>query len=185
MPGRHAKPVLLHIAEGNPNRLPKAEIERRKKAEIKLGDSRLKCPDYVKADPVALKKWRELIKDYKSAAGQGIDLVRSSDAGILAMYCKTFSEYMRLLDQRDRLENFEINYEKLQEHFDAELLDGLDAFFRFGPVMQLDAAINKKMDMLLKMEDRLFLNPLAKVKNVPKREKKVEDPLAERGFGNV
>jgi len=35
------------------------------------------------------------------------------------------------------------------------------------------------------MEDRLFLNPLSKVKNVPKKEPKKEDPLDKKGFGNV
>jgi len=40
------------------------------------------------------------------------------------------------------------------------------------------------MDMLIKMEDRLFLNPLAKVKNIPKAESKKEDPVADR-FGNL
>jgi hypothetical protein len=35
------------------------------------------------------------------------------------------------------------------------------------------------------MEDRLFLNPLAKVKNVPKKEKPKADPLGDKGFGNV
>ncbi len=42
-------------------------------------------------------------------------------------------------------------------------------------ILKLETAINKKMDMLLKLQDRLFLNPLAKVKNVPKP-KKEEKP---------
>jgi hypothetical protein len=42
------------------------------------------------------------------------------------------------------------------------------------------------MDMLIKMEDRLFLNPLSKVKNIPKKEEPGKtDPLASKGFGNV
>ena len=52
-------------------------------------------------------------------------------------------------------------------------------------VLKIDSAINKKMDMLIKMEDRLFLNPLSKVKNVPKKEPKTIDPATAKGFGNV
>lgn len=49
--------------------------------------------------------------------------------------------------------------------------------------MAMDKAINAKMAALVQMEDRLFLSPLAKVKNVPKEpEKKDEDPLSKRGF---
>ena len=49
--------------------------------------------------------------------------------------------------------------------------------------MAMDKAINAKMSAVVQMEDRLFLSPLAKVKNVPKEpEKKDEDPLSKRGF---
>lgn len=41
-------------------------------------------------------------------------------------------------------------------------------------VLKIETAINKKMDMLIKMQDRLFLNPLSKVKNVPKPKAKEE-----------
>lgn len=51
--------------------------------------------------------------------------------------------------------------------------------------LQLESAINKKMDLLIKMEDRSFLNPLAKVKNIPKKEQEKANPLAAKGFGNV
>jgi len=40
-----------------------------------------------------------------------------------------------------------------------------------------ETAVNKKMDMLIKMQDRLFLNPLAKIKNIPKQ-KKEEKPVS-------
>lgn len=158
--GRNAKPIALHIAQGNPNRLTKAEIEARKKSEIKLGEQKFKCPQFIKDDVIAYKKWKELIKEYKIAAENGIELLTSSDIGLLARYCKTFSEYERLLQRK--------NYE-----------------MELNEILALETAINKKMDMLIKMEDRLFLNPLAKVKNVPKKEpQKEKDPLAEK-FGDI
>jgi len=177
---RPSKPIQLYIAKGNPNRLTKSEIKRREEDEIKLGAKNMKCPSYVKNDAPAFAKWKEIIKIYKD-----IDFVSSGDVDLLGMYCMSHSQYLRLMDQQRRIDRFEANYSKLEEYFDAELLEGLDAFFKFGPVMQLEAAINKKMDMLIKMEDRLFLSPLSKVKNIPKKEVKKEDPLANKGFGNV
>ena len=144
----NAKPISLHLAEGNPNRLTKAEIAARREAEVKLGAtdlSKIKPPPFVQDDTVALAKWRECIKDYKEAAKSGVELLTTSDAGTLALYCKTWSEHISLL-----------NYANPKHDL--------------GEALKLQTAINKKMDMLLKMEDRLFLNPLAKVKNVPRRE---------------
>lgn len=175
--GRNGQPIDILTANGKKH-LTKAEIEHRKKSEVKTGTNALRCPDYVKKDIQAFKKWKEIIKVYKD-----VDFVSSGDIGMLARYCITFSEYLKLLDQRDRIERFEIDYERLSEHFDAELLEGLDAFFKFGPVMQLDTAINKKMDLLLKMEDRSFLNPLSKVKNVPQKPKEEKAPSRFSRFG--
>jgi phage terminase small subunit len=164
MAGRHAKPIQLHMQDGNKRHLTKAEIEQRKNSEVRLGDKKLKCPDFVKSDIAAYKKWKELICIYKD-----VDFVSSGDIGMLSRYCMTYGEYLELLKQKKRIERFEIDYEQLLAHFNPELLEGLDAFFKFGPVMQLDSAINKKMDQLTKMEDRLFLNPVSKIKNVPKK----------------
>lgn len=179
--GRNGQPIDILTANGKKH-LSKAEIQQRKDSEIKFGaDTKtksLRCPDYVKADINAFKRWKEIIKIYKD-----VDFVSSGDIGMLARYCMTHSEYLKLLDQKKRIERFEIDYERLLEHFDAELLEGLDAFFRFEPVMQLDTAINKKMDMLIKMEDRSFLNPLAKVKNVPKPKKEDKTPSKFGRFG--
>jgi hypothetical protein len=48
-----------------------------------------------------------------------------------------------------------------------------------GGLLSIDKAINAKLAALNAMEDRLFLHPLARVKNVPKKEKKApEDPNA-------
>jgi len=180
MAGRNAKPITLQLAQGNPNRLTKAEIERRKKSEVKLGDNKLKCPEFIKKDIPAMMKWKEIVKIYKE-----IDFVSSGDTGLLARYCMTFSEYLTLLDQKGKVDSFEMRFGELTNVLGQELLEGLERIVKLNPMMQLDSAINKKMDMLIKMEDRLFLNPLAKVKNVPKKEPVKEDPLARKGFGNV
>lgn len=196
MAGRNAQPIDMLTAKGKKH-LTKAEIEHRKKSEIKLGSNRFVCPMYVKTDTVAYRKWRELIADYNKAKAEGIDLVKSSDAGILARYCKTFSEYQVLLKAHQRVSEIHYDCDDLDEAIDGENKETGDALFSYkvkkqlrdlfaiNGILTIETAINKKMDMLIKMEDRLFLNPLAKVKNIPKQEKKKEDPLASKGFGNV
>jgi len=197
MGGRNAKPVALHLAEGNPNRLTKEQIKQRQDAEVKLGEkdlAKLKKPAFVAKDKSAAKLWNDLIKEYKSAATQGVELLTSSDVGMLALYCKTYSEYERLLVQYQRLENVMIDEHILDEYIGrAEEVDEvnykalryLSQLASLEGVLKIETAINKKMDMLLKMQDRLFLNPLAKVKNVPKpkKEEKPASKFAKFGGG--
>lgn len=183
MAGRNAKPIALHLAEGNPNRLTKEQIKQRQESEVKLGVDdfkKIKKPDFVSKDKVANKRWNELIKEYKSAAEQGVQLLSSSDVGLLARYCKTFSEYERLLEAYQRIENIADDADPLyqyileQDDFAMKAMTQLAQLASIDGILKIETAINKKMDQLVKMEDRLFLNPLAKVKNVPqpKQEKK-------------
>ncbi|MFB0845754.1 terminase [Paenibacillus oleatilyticus] len=183
MGGRHAKPVALHLAEGNPNRLTKEQIKQRQEAEVKLGEkelAKLKKPGFVSKDKAANKLWNELIKEYKSAAAQGVELLTSSDVGTLALYCKTYSEYERLLDKYQQIERIQIDEDLLDDlignaeaaiEAEAKALRYLSQLASLEGVLKIETAINKKMDMLLKLQDRLFLNPLAKIKNVPKPKK--------------
>lgn len=178
--GRNAKPTALHIAQGNPNRLTKEELAARQAAEVKLGKSeldKLRPPAFVKNDAVAFKCWKDCVKEYKSAAAQGVELLSSSDVGMLAMYCKTFSEYERLLKAYQRIDSIAANCEPLEEYmltsglFEMKAMQQLTNILSIDGLLRIETAINKKMDMLIKMQDRLFLNPLAKVKNVPKPKK--------------
>lgn len=159
--GRNAQPIEIIKGKGRSNHLTKAEIERRKAAEIKLGEKdleKLNPPDFIKNNVTAYKHWKQHIKEYKEAAKEGIEILTSADIGQLALYCRTFSEYELL-----------INFSK----------DDLD----INDYLKLETAINKKMDMLIKMQDRLFLNPLARIKNVPTKEKKKPDnPMDEFGI---
>jgi len=186
MPGRNAKPIGLHLAEGNPNRLTKAEIAARQEGEVKLGEKdldKLKLPAFVRKDKAAAKLWRELIKEYKLAAKQGVELLTSSDVGMLALYCKTFSEYERLQEKYQQIDQVQIDESVFDElignaeaatEAEAKAIRYLSQLASLEGALKIETAINKKMDMLLKMQDRLFLNPLAKVKNVPQPKKEVK-----------
>jgi phage terminase small subunit len=192
--GRNGKPISLHVAEGNPNRLTKEEMERRKNSEIKLGERKLRCPDYVKNDVEAYKKWKEIMKIYKD-----IDFVSSGDIGLLGRYCKTFSEYHVLQKAYQRTSDIHYDSSELEEAIDGTYYDEesdkdkvlfsfkvkkqLRDLFSIGALLSIETAINKKMDMLIKMEDRLFLNPLAKIKNIPQKPKEDETPSKYSKFG--
>lgn len=169
MAGRPAKPIDIHMAGGNVSHLTKAEIEGRKKAEIKFGEQKLVCPDYVKKDPQANEKWKEI-----SALYADVDFVASGDITLMGRYCMTFSEYLDLISRRGRIDAISEDSDDVEEYisdseeFDYRLKKKLMGMCSTTAVLNLDTAINKKMDMLIKMEDRLFLNPLAKLKNVSK-----------------
>ena len=180
--GRNAQPIDLLKAKGKKH-LTKEEINARKESEIKLGSKELLCPAYVKNDAVAFSKWREIKHIYKD-----VDFVSSGDTGLMGRYCKTFSEYQMLLKSYQCVSEIHYDCKELDEFIDDtdEFDKSLFAYkvkkqirdlFSIGAILTIESAINKKQDLLIKMEDRLFLNPLAKVKNVPKVEKpEAEDP---------
>nr|WP_330164914.1 terminase [Paenibacillus macerans] len=195
--------MSLHLAQGNPNRLTKEEIQQRKESEIKLGKTeldRMKPPSFVKNDTVAYSYWKQLIKEYKEAAKQGIELLTSSDVSLLALYCRTYSEYEKLLKQYQKIETIAIDDDVFEEYFEslqAQAEENEQDINEYGlramkyisqlasleGVLKIETAINKKMDMLIKMQDRLFLNPLAKVKNVPKPKEKEKPASKFSKFG--
>lgn len=160
--GRNAQPIDIVQANGRKH-LTKAEIENRKKSEIKVGNNNLKCPVYVKNNVNAYSKWKEIIKIYKD-----VDFVSSGDIGLLSRYCMAHSEYLKLCETRCKMESLETDWSEYKDMIPQDFQEKIEHLLRCNVDLQLDTAINRKMDMLIKMEDRLFLNPLAKVKNVPK-----------------
>lgn len=178
--GRNAKPTALHIAQGNPNNLTKDQIKQRQESEVKLGVKdfvKLKKPSFVARDKMANAQWNQLVKEYKTAAEQGVELLTSSDVGTLALYCKTYAEYENLLKAYQRIDSIAADCEPIykyileQDDYAMKAMAQLASLASIDGILKIETAINKKMDMLLKMQDRLFLNPLAKVKNVPKPKK--------------
>ena len=151
MPGRRGKPLQLHLIDGK-SRLTKAEIEFRRENEIHIGTHDFKMPSLVAGIPVAKKKWEEVIGLYLDVDA---DFVSTSDSGIIERYCLAYAEYVALQNARDEIVKKGWSPVKTAHAIEE---------------MNLENSINKKNDMLIKLEDRLFLNPLAKVRNVPKKE---------------
>lgn len=193
MAGRPAKPIELHLLNGNKRHLTKVEIEQRKKSEVQLGEHKLVCPPYVRHDKNAYKKWKEIVKLYKD-----IDFVSSADVGLMARYCMAFSEYINLTEHRKVCATIRVDTENGEDTDMLEVLaakypvktavkmfEKIEYVFSLSGVLAVDKALNAKMSTLVQMEDRLFLNPLAKIRNVPKKEVKQDDPLGDKGFGNI
>ena len=181
MAGRHAKPLKLHIAQGNPSKLSKAEIKERAEAEVSLGSYNLECPAWLRKNKIGWKKWKEV-----EALYAGSELATSADVGMIARYCAAWSEYHELVAQRKSISAVELDWSEYAGKFPEDFQKGMERLMRLEPWLKIDSAINKKSDQLCKMEDRLYLNILARSKTVAKpQKKKPADPLQEQGFGNL
>jgi phage terminase small subunit len=180
MAGRPAKPISLHLQDKKKH-LTKADIEHRQNSEVRLGTKKMKCPDFVKNDVEAFKKWKELVKLYEDA-----EFVSSGDIGLLARYCITHSQYLKLLERLKRIKDIAQDPDDVEEYindteeFNARIKRQLADMVSTDGVLRIEKAVNQKLDILIKMEDRLFLNPVAKVKNIPKKQADGEsDPNAD------
>ena len=138
--------------------LTKKEIEARKATEIKLGSDTIVCPDTVANDLNAYKKWQQITKEYEEAKANGNDIFKSSDIGILERYCLNYSFWLEELGKIRKARKME-NKKELRISM---------------------MALQKEMRA---DEDRLLLNIISKIKNVPKQEmRKPDDPMQEAGF---
>lgn len=193
MPGRPGKPISMHLYDGKKH-LTKAEIKHRQENEIRLGAPDLKMPQSVRQNPVAKKKWKELEELYK-----GFDFVSSSDVGIISQLCLAYAELGSLLSHLKRLEGIDFfspeEQEEINEEWSSRLSEKqirnmwakVDFCMSVGGILAVNRAIDAKRSIIRSLEDRLYLNPLAKNRNVPKKpaEKPEETPLQKAGFGNV
>lgn len=167
MAGRNSKPTQLIKLEGNKDRRTKAELDHREKAEraMKTGTT-FKEEPATKADEFAHKEFLRLKKLYKE-----IDYVEGLDQAIINRYCQ-------LKSQENSLNN-------LYKKFEQKLNSDLSPFHRLEAFEQIDALMTKQnqvRNMLLKLEDRLLLNPTARVRAVPKKPPEKEKPSPMSNF---
>ncbi|WP_031405284.1 phage terminase small subunit P27 family [Geobacillus vulcani] len=88
--GRNAKPIHLHLLEGNKNRLTKKEIEQRLETEkrLKPKKDKIKPPSWL--DDVAKKEFKRIAKELME-----LDLLTNVDVNALAAYCDAYSDYVK------------------------------------------------------------------------------------------
>jgi phage terminase small subunit len=174
--GRNAQPVSVIMMNGKSHHLTKAEIKRREESKVNIGTETVEVPEYVELDKQALKQWNKLINDYELAKEKGHEIITSTDADILGKYCVTHAEYLSLKKKLQIINNIDLTEleEEIYESRDLskETKKKLNQLLNIDYTLKLESAINKKHEILIKLEDRLFLNPLSKIKNIAKEEKK-------------
>lgn len=166
MAGRPSKPVQLIKLEGNKDRRTKAELEYREKMEKSLYTGiNFKESPAVKADPIAHKEFLRLKKLYKH-----IQYVDGLDEQIINRYCLMVSEEKGLLGMIEQVK------QDIDQADDQETRSEL--YKTYSNILN---KLNKTRDMLMKIEDRLFLNPAARIKSIPKKppEEEKESPMAQ------
>ncbi|WP_158738636.1 P27 family phage terminase small subunit [Alteribacillus sp. YIM 98480] len=165
MAGRNSKPTQLIKLEGNKDRRTKAELEHREKAEKALYTGTTFREDPVtKEDPVAHKEFLRLRKLYKK-----IEFVDGLDQATINRYCQLKSQEHMLHDL----------YVGIKEHMET-MPNIQKKMTMYDELKEVLSKQNQVRDKLLKLEDRLFLNPVARMRSIPKQpeEKKEKSPMA-------
>jgi phage terminase small subunit len=166
MGGRHAKPIALHLQDQKKH-LTKEEIAARQEQEQKLksGIAKYKPNEQVLKNPMALSMFKKLKKLYKN-----IEYVEGLDENVINRYCLLSSQEQAV---QQLINHMYEDVEECQEFADRMAL--------YEKISKATATLNKTRDMLLKIEDRLLLNPTARIKNVPHKEKTDEQPPSKFG----
>jgi phage terminase small subunit len=163
---RPSKPTELLLLEGKSHRT-KAELEYREQGERALQVEReLQESAQVKADKVAHAEFLRLKRLYST-----IEIVSALDQQAINRYCLELSNVARLQDALSQMSG------DLAAADDAEARERL-----YGQMNRTSAAIHKGVELLLKYEDRLFLNPAARIRAVPKTPPKEEKPAGIAAF---
>lgn len=171
---RPSKPVDLILLEKKSHRT-KAELEHRRKGEEALytGESFMESAQ-VRADPIAHKEFLRLKRLYKN-----ISYVDALDQQVINRYCLEVSALTRLEQTVSAL------------YVELDNAENYEARIRiYSLINDTTTKTNKAKEMLLKYEDRLFLNPTARIKSIPKNPEKKEELsgmasfIARRGSGD-
>jgi hypothetical protein len=169
MAGRPSRPVDLIVLEGKTHLTKKQIADRKAKEESLKSDSPYQPNKKVKSNPVALEMFYKLQKLYRN-----IDYVDGLDENIINRYCLLTAE----VDGMEQL------LQRMESDIDKCGNSG-EMVTMYKSISGMEGNLNRSRDMLLKMEDRMFLNPTARVKNVPKKQKEPPKTEFDRKFGNV
>jgi phage terminase small subunit len=195
MAGRNATLSILKTSDSSAGEIPERQ-DTEKRLEF-LCPGKLKKPECVRSDRVASKKWDQITKIYKQAE---FKLVGEGDDATLTRYCLCWSEYLQLVEQRNVIseltppekEDRDAISEETEQARGKKVADliwkKIDYILSTDGILKIDAAINSKIATINALEDRLFLNPLAKIKNIIKLKDTVKEQTSEMaaaGFGDI
>ena len=166
---RPSKPVGLILTEGKTH-LTKSQISVRMSKENELKSNQTYNPnEKVSSIPAALKMFERLQQLYDN-----IDYIDGLDENIINRYClltvETDSMEKMLLRMEDDIDKCE---------------DSERRVIIYKTISGITGNLNRSREMLLKIEDRLFMNPASRAKNVPKKQEKPPETDYDRKFGNV
>lgn len=149
MPNGNAKPISM--IKGHRT---KAELAQRKKAEESLytGET-FRESDAVKNNKIAHAEFNRLTILYSKIA-----IVDALDQQIINRYCLETANQSAL---RDRIE-------RLEEEQYKEGVEFTQKMEIWKLIATMEAQMIKGKDFLLKYEDRLFMNPVSRIKSIPK-----------------
>lgn len=167
MPGT-AKPVSLLRLEGKGHRT-KAELDYRERGEKALKTGReFRMIPQVKADKIAHAEFTRLKRLFSKME---MELVEALDQQIINRYCLEVSHTFRLQEMLDRLTD------------DLDAAETVEDRLKIYPqIRSTNIAMSQNKELLLKYEDRLFLNPVSRIKAIPKTPPKEEKLGGIAGF---
>lgn len=159
MGGRPSKPSSLIKFEKKSHRT-KAELEAREKSEKALYSGyAFRETARVKSNKLAHETFTRLKKMYEK-----IDFVEGLDEAIINRYCLITADVASL--------------EKLIERMEQDIdscEDYTERIKLYKTISGTLLTLKSNREMLLKLEDRLFLNPVARIKSIPKQPKEETD----------
>lgn len=164
MAGRPSKPVQLIKMEGNKDRRTKAELEHREKMEKSLRtNTNFREDPATKSDPVAHKEFLRLRKLFKQ-----IEFVEGLDQATINRYCQLKGQEQFLHDLYNELKEKMESYKQISKKLSI-----------YDDMKDVITKQNQVRSNLLKLEDRLFLNPVARMRSIPKQpeDKKKDSPM--------
>jgi len=150
--------------------------------EVDLGAVRFPVPESVRQNAEALDLFRRKAKLYVDS---GYTFATEADIEILARYAIAWSEYLDLVRSRRKILSQSYIPPEWHMIYSHERCDELNNQLRLDDLVKADGAVTRKSAELTRLEDRLYLNPLARIKTIPKKSMKAPetDPLTSAGFG--
>lgn len=170
MGDHRGQPIDLLLLKGK-SHLTKEEVKARRQMEksLKSGITKIRPNEKVLNNPIARAVFVDLLMLYEN-----IDIVEGLDANVINRYCLLTAE----------IETQEVLLSRMQDDID-ECETAADRVTIYKAIAGAERTLMRTRDMLMKIEDRLFLNPVSRIKNVPKKEEPKPQTEFDKKFGDV
>jgi len=171
MAGRNTMPIDVLKQKGKSHHVTKEEENQRRQSENKIkkldldGLKNVKMPTKVKDDLKAAEYWNLQFKHYVEAAERGIYILALSDIDIFTEYCIVSSRL-----------------DKINKRLNSIVNDDDYANVDIDMINKFEIASNRLLKNKIVLSDKLFLNPIARIKNVPTAEIEKEKTEEEMMF---